>query len=74
MMQGVWGGASLKDMQTSRFKGQFVSSGTTGGDIGQKPLIVAAKQPSVQSSLPAPASRHPGALFCSCQEAYAECC
>ena len=53
-MQGVWGGASLKDMQTSRFKGQFVSSGTTGGDIGQKPLIVAAKQPSMQSSLPPP--------------------
>ena len=54
MMQGVWGGASLKDMQASRFKGQFVSSGTTGGDIGQKPLIVAAKQPSMQSSLPPP--------------------
>ena len=53
-MQGVWGGASLKDMQASRFKGQSLPSGTTVGDIGQKPLIVAAKQPSMQSSLPPP--------------------
>lgn len=53
-MQGVFGGASLKDMQVNRFKGSFVSSGTTGGDIGQKPLIVAAKQPAAQHSLPPP--------------------
>ena len=53
-LQGVFGGASLKDMQANRFKGSFVSSGTTGGDIGQKPLIVAAKQPAAQQSLPPP--------------------
>ena len=41
-------------MQANRFKGSFVSSGTTGGDIGQKPLIVAAKQPAAQQSLPPP--------------------
>ena len=50
----MWGGSSLKDMQANRFKGSFVSSGTTGGDIGQKPLIVAAKQPTAQHSLPGP--------------------
>ena len=62
-LQGVFGGASLKDMQANRFKGSFVSSGTTGGDIGQKPLIVAAKQPASQQSLPPPPAsflRKPG--------------
>ena len=50
----MWGGSSLKDVQANRFKGSFVSSGTTGGDIGQKPLIVAAKQPAAPHSLPGP--------------------
>lgn len=40
---GVWGGGGFKSMHTQQFRNSFVTSGTTGGDIGQKPTIVAPR-------------------------------
>ncbi len=45
---GVWGGGGFKSMHTQQFKSSFVTSGITGGDIGQKPTIVAARVASTQ--------------------------
>ena len=42
-------------MHTQQFKSSFVTSGTTGGDIGQKPTIVAPRVASTQPvALPPP--------------------
>ncbi|KAK9915167.1 hypothetical protein WJX75_005510 [Coccomyxa subellipsoidea] len=52
---GVWGGGGFKSMHTQQFKSSFVTSGITGGDIGQKPTIVAPRIASTQPvALPPP--------------------
>ena len=35
--------AAVRSFQAGRFKSSFVSSGTTGGDIGAVPMVIAAK-------------------------------
>lgn len=51
---GVWGGGGFKSMHAQRFQSSFVTSGTTGGDIGQKPTIVAPRVATSQPVLPPP--------------------
>lgn len=52
---GVWGGGGFKSMHTQQFRNSFVTSGTTGGDIGQKPTIVAPRvAPAQPVALPPP--------------------
>lgn len=41
-------------MHVNRFKNSFVASGVAGGDIGQKPTIVAPRIPTSQPVLPPP--------------------
>ncbi|BDA43593.1 probable ATP-dependent RNA helicase DDX42 [Coccomyxa sp. Obi] len=52
---GVWGGGGFKSMHTQQFRNSFVTSGITGGDIGQKPTIVAPRvAPTQPVALPPP--------------------
>ena len=52
----MWGGGVLQAAHAGRFRSSFVPSGTTGGDIGAKATIVAARVAPAQAVPPAPAA------------------
>lgn len=51
---GVWGGGGFVGMHAGRFKSAFIASGVAGGDVSEKPTIVAARVAPAQPALPPP--------------------